>query len=451
MKVRAVFIAVFLACMSPGQLLRGADWPQWRGPTEDCVWRETGILEAFPADGLEVRWRQKIGSGYAGPAVAGGYVFVADRVLDPDAREKAFPEKNTRNHHYLRKIREGKERLLCLRESDGAILWTHQYECTYTTARAYATGPRCTPCVDEGKVYHLGAEGNLLCLNVQSGEVVWSKDFNDIPSFSVPTWGTSSHPYIDGETLFCIVGGEGTAVMAFDKRTGQERWRRLSSKAHGYSAPMIYTIHGQRQLVAWLAESINALDPETGDVSWSQPVKTYAGMAIGVPTLHDDSLFIMGFGGVSMALVPAADNRSVSVGWTGDRDKGVCGVFTPPMIHQGYIYAAGDSGILRCVDSRTGQRLWSTYDATAGGRKASWGNIFIVRNGEKFFLVNDAGQIILARMDEKGLTELSRAQLIEPDTKLGSRLVNWSHPAFANRGIYARNDKEIICASLSAE
>ena len=129
------------------------DWPQWLGPKRDGVWRETETIRSFPADGPKVRWRRQISSGYVGPAVAQGRVYVIDRVA-----ESGNPATEQRDH-YGRRNSAGTERVLCLRESDGEILWKHEYDCPYSVA--YPAGPRATPTVHQGKVYTLGTEGNI--------------------------------------------------------------------------------------------------------------------------------------------------------------------------------------------------------------------------------------------------------------------------------------------------
>ena len=135
--------------------LQAEDWPQWLGPQRDAVWRESGIIEKFPADGLKFRWRVPIGGGYTGPAVAKGRVFVMDRQLAKGATNPTSP--------WGRGEIPGSERVLCLNAADGRILWKHEYDCPYTVS--YSAGPRATPNVHDGKVYSLGAEGNLVGLD----------------------------------------------------------------------------------------------------------------------------------------------------------------------------------------------------------------------------------------------------------------------------------------------
>jgi hypothetical protein len=237
----------------------GNDWPQWLGPQRDAIWTETGILDKFPADGPSVRWRTKIGGGYAGPAVAGGRVYVTDRLL-PESRS------NPKDPFDRGKI-PGTERVLCLDETNGQILWKHEYDCPYDLS--YPAGPRATPVVHDGKVYTLGAIGHLFCLDAESGKVVWSRELKKDYGIETPLWGFAAHPLIDGQKLICLVGGEGSTAVAFDKDSGQEIWRALKAKEPGYCPPMIYEAGGKRQLIIWHPESINSLDPATGKLYWS--------------------------------------------------------------------------------------------------------------------------------------------------------------------------------------
>ncbi len=195
------------------------DWPQWLGPQRDGIWRESGIVSEFPKGGPTVRWRTPIGGGYTGPAVADGRVFVMDRRL-------AAGSSNPTNA-FNRNVIPGTERVLCLDESDGRIIWQHDYDCPYTVS--YAGGPRATPLVHGGKVYTLGAEGNLLCLDAAKGGVLWSRDFKKDFQVRTPTWGFAGHPLLDGQKLICLVGGEGSVAVAFDKDTGKDLWRALSA------------------------------------------------------------------------------------------------------------------------------------------------------------------------------------------------------------------------------
>src|SRR4051794_9405914 len=165
--LRSVYSVSLLTTLLLSTTARADDWPQWLGPQRDGVWRETGILEKFPKGGPKVLWRTPLGGGYAGPAVADGRVYVLDRVLDPGVKNPSNP--------FDRGSVAGQERVLCLDAASGKELWKHEYRTTYSIS--YPSGPRTTPVVRGGKVYTLGAMGDLLCLDAASGKVLWSKNF----------------------------------------------------------------------------------------------------------------------------------------------------------------------------------------------------------------------------------------------------------------------------------
>jgi outer membrane protein assembly factor BamB len=424
---------------------RADDWPQWLGPNRDSVWRETGIVEKFTAQGPPIRWRTAIGGGYAGPAVAGGRVYLIARQLAEGASNPANP--------FDRGIIRGTERVLCLNEPDGKELWKYEYDCPYTVS--YPAGPRVTPLINNGKVYSLGAEGNLVCLNAADGKVAWSHDLKKELNVQTPTWGFAGHPLIDGQRLICLAAGDGTTVMAYDKDTGKEIWRALSAKEPGYSSPVMIEAGGKKQLIVWHPESANALDPATGAVLWSEPVKSKAGMSIATPRKWNDSLFFTSFYNGSLMMRLAADKPGAAAVWRTEKASEtdttqLNAVMCTPFLQDGYIYGVCSYGQLRCVKADTGERVWETFEATTSGKPVRWANAFIVKNQDRFFLFNEKGDLIIAKFSPKGYEEVSRAHLLEPTGEAAGRAVLWSHPAYANRRIYARNDKEIICADLAA-
>jgi len=431
-----------LLCGSP---LLADEWPQWLGPKRDSVWRETGIVERFPDGGPPVRWRTAIGGGYSGPIVAGGHVYVTDRQLPKGAANPADP--------FQRSSIAGGERVLCLDERDGKVLWQHDYECAYTVS--YPAGPRVAPLVDGSRVYTLGAEGNLFCLDSLDGHIIWSREFKKDFGIKAPMWGFAGHPLLDGNRLICLVGGAGTTAVAFDKDTGKEIWRALSAAEPGYSSPMMLEAGGKRQLILLHAEAANSLDPATGEVFWSVPFQSRAGLSVATPRALGEWLFFTSFynGSLMLRLDPARPaaapvwkTQQVSETKTTHLNAIIC----TPFIEDDYLYGVCSYGQLRCLKIGTGERVWETFKATTSGDAVRWANAFIVKNGSRFFLFNEKGELIIARLTPLGYEEMSRAQLLETANGDPGRRVVWSHPAFANRRVYARNDKEIVCADLAA-
>jgi outer membrane protein assembly factor BamB len=425
--------------------LQADEWPQWLGPQRDAVWRETGIIEKFPADGLQFRWRVPIGGGFAGPAVADGRVYVTDRQLAKGAINPTNP--------FARGETSGSERVLCLNEGGGEIVWQHEYACPYTVS--YSSGPRTTPTVHDGRVYTLGTEGNLLCLDAEKGAVIWSRDFKKDFNLKTPLWGFAGHPLIDGKKLICLGGGEGSVAVAFDKDTGKELWRALSAKEPGYAPPMIYEFAGKRQLIIWHPEAVSGLDPDTGTVFWSYPVtpSVRSSMTIPTPRQSGEQLLLTSFYNGSLML--RVDSDKPALVWRSKKvsemdTDGLHSVMATPLLEGGYIYSPCSYGQFRCLKADTGERMWETFAPTAG-KSMRWGNAFIVKNGVRCFLFSETGDLIIAKLTPEKYEEISRAHLLDPTNPDPGRLVVWSHPAFAHKSVYARNDKEIVCVSLAAE
>jgi outer membrane protein assembly factor BamB len=419
---------IALALSSP---LLADDWPQWGGPQRDLVWREKGIVKTLPAGDLLPRvWATPIGEGYSGPAVADGKVYITDLVD--------------------RKAKSATERALCLDAATGKVLWTDAVPVEYGIA--YPAGPRATPVVDGDRVYIAGAVGDLACLEAATGKVIWKKSLTADYGANLPTWGLSASPLVDGNQLITLVGGKGGALLvSFDKRTGKELWKAIDCPEVGYVPPVIFTFGGVRQLIQWHPRAVTSLDPATGAVLWEVPFKAKVGLVISTPRQVGSRLFVTAFYNGPLMLDVAADGKGASVLWKGKSDSemktdGLHSIMSTPWMTETHLYGVCSYGQLRCLDAKTGERLWETRQPTGEGR---WWNAFIVPHEDRYFLHNEQGDLIIAAMTPEGYKELSRAKLIEPTRKVGTRMTIWSHPAFAMKSVFARNDKEIVRVDLS--
>ncbi len=410
--------------------LRGDEWPQWRGPTRDGVWRETGLVDKFAGPELKLRWREPIGSGYNGPTVADGRVYVTDRQTEPDQIERVH----------------------CLDWQTGKKLWTFAYACPYNSV-GYTAGPRAAVSIDDGRIYALGTMGHLHCLDAAKGTVLWKKEPGVDYSVRVPIWGIAAAPLVDGDRVIVQIGAaDGACLVALDKRTGAERWRSLDDPA-SYSAPVIIQQAGKRVLVCWTGANVAGLNPATGEVTWKYPFPP-AKMVINVPTpaIDGDRLFVTAFYDGALMLKLFQDEPRVEKIWRRQgaserKTDSLHAMISTPYLQGDYVYGVDSYGELRCLDARTGDRIWEDLTAVPNVR---WGTIHIVRNGDRTWLFNERGQLIIATLSPQGFHEISRTKLLEPTTEQLEQRggVCWSHPAYAYKHVFARNDREIVCASL---
>ena len=275
------------------------EWPQWMGPNRDNVWQEQGVLARFPESGPRVVWRVPIAGGYAGAAIAGGRVYVCDYVTDAEVKIANFE----------RKTSTGNERVLCLDEETGEVLWKHEYPVTYTIA--YPAGPRCTPTVYGGYVYTLGAEGDLLCFEATTGKVIWARDLKQDYATKAALWGWANHPLVDGDRLVCIVGTDVAHAAAFNLKTGAEVWRAGKAPEQGYVPPSIIEAAGVRQLVLVKPNGVYAVEPETGKLLWETPYDADNGSIIMTPVRSGDFLYVGGYQGKNLLLKLRGDTAGV--------------------------------------------------------------------------------------------------------------------------------------------
>jgi outer membrane protein assembly factor BamB len=426
------------------------DWPQYMGPGRNGVWAEKGVIDKIPKAGLKAKWRTPIAGGYAGPSVAGGRVYVHDFLTEDDVKGGSKPVPPT-------KALSGKERLHCLDAKTGKPLWKHEYDIVAKVS--YPAGPRATPTVASGHVYGLGMVGNLFCLDVKTGKPVWEKDLVKEYKTRVPMWGFCSHPLVVGDRLYVIVGGEGSVCVCFDRKTGKELWKALDAKEPGYSHPTIIEAGGKKQLIVWHAEAVNGLDPETGKVFWTVDLEPLYGMSIMAPQKSGNLLWAGGIGNKTLLLELAKDKpgaKELARGEAPLRGKPMTGTWLgpvnmTPLIEGDTIYGVDQPGTFLAVDLKTGKRLWHTWSPTTGTKEANSGTAFLIRNGPRHFLFSESGELVLAKLSREKYEELGRTKLVEPTGFAFGRNVVWSPPAFADRCIFVRNDKEAACFSLAAE
>ncbi len=409
----------------------GDDWPQWRGPTRDGVWREDGLLSSFPSEELELRWRVAVGQGYSSPTVAEGRVFVADKIEEPEDRERVH----------------------CFDADTGERIWSHDYSCDYAGI-GYDAGPRCSVLVHKGLAYSLGAAGDLFCFDAAEGDILWSHDLRAVYEIEMPIWGIAASPIVEGDLLIVPTSGKDACLVAFDLKTGEERWKSLSDRGN-YSAPIVIDQAGRRVLVCWTGDRVVGVAPATGKLIWEHPFPAHR-MPLGVaaPVLAGDFLFFTGFYDGSLLLRLDQKQPRVTEVWKRRgqnelRTDALHSIISTPVVLEDHIYGVDSYGQLRCLRLEDGERVWEDLTAVP---KARWSTIHLVQNRDITWMFNERGELIIGRLSPQGFEEISRSKLLEPTRgQLNQRAgVCWSHPAFSGKHVFARNDEELVCADLSA-
>ena len=445
---RWLALAAGFVLISSTTYLSAEDWPQWRGINRDAIWNETGVVERFPDDGLTVKWRAPVRGGFAGPAVADGRVFILDYQETAGSRTM-----------------DGHERLVVFDEETGTVLWQQEWPATYRNLQfKFATGPRAVPTVDEHRVYTLGAAGMLSCFDTETGDLLWRVDTVTDYDATVPVQGTSQAPIVEENLLIAAVGGEPDAkVVAFNKVTGDEVWRSLDNISEtGYSAPIIIDAGGARQLILWHATAITSLNPKTGEIYWNQDFTIGGGMAITTPVRSGRYLAVSQFFNGTMMLALNPDRPDARMLWKGrnrgelpDQTDSLHSIISTPIVVGDHLYGIGSYGELRGIDATNGERLWESDQMNEQDR---WATAYFVRHRDRYFVVNDSGELILARFNPDGYEEIDRTRLLRPTTRTRGgisgryrdRAVLWAHPAFANQHVVVRNDETVVRLSLAS-
>ena len=441
--VARCWIASGLMCLLVlATTLHAGDWPQWRGPQRDGVWRETGITDKLDVDGdgrIRLKWSAPIAAGYSQPTVAGDRVYVTDRVDEP----------------------EEIEHIHCFDFKTGEKQWSVGYAAEYTIS--YKSGPRAAVIIDgkgdAARAYALGGVGHLHCLNAATGEILWKRDLAREYRIDMPRWGVAAGPLIEDNLLVLHIGGENACVVALDKHNGAEVWRAVRDDA-SYAAPIVIDQAGQRVLVVYTANNLYGLDVSRGRELWSYAMpgsKWPISIATPVVTTHEDQRYIFTTNAhVGSALLRLhKDKPAITEVWRQQNAREADSLYSlipTPFIRKGYIYGTHNRGELRCLELRTGRQVWETHAAVTPARFATLHIVAQGETGSRVWIFNEHGELIIADLSPKGYRQVSRGTLLPPTQPgLPSRRggVTWAHPAFAHRHVIARNDEQLVCADLS--
>jgi outer membrane protein assembly factor BamB len=370
---------------------------------------------------------------------------------------------------------DGLERILCFDEETGARVWTHTYPSKYSVS--YPDGPRAAVTVADGRAYSLGTMGHLRCLDATSGEVLWEKNPNVDYEIWSPPFGVCTSPLVEDDLLIVQIGQKPDGcIVAWDKATGEERWRAFEDEP-SYSSPRIIEQAGRRVLVCWTGEHIAGLNPTNGEVYWTFPTPpNKVVINIADPVITGDRVFLSSFYDGSYMLYLTEDTPGIGLVWRREgrnerKTDALHAINSTPVLWKDHIYGADSYGEYRGLDAATGDRLFEDLSIVPRSR---WATVHTVRNGDRHWIFNEKGELIIAELTPEGVNQISRAQLISPtagqysgtysqvrkateasadtneqiSTFSQTSGVVWSHPAYANKHVFIRNDNWLVCADL---
>ncbi|MCP4311184.1 MAG: PQQ-binding-like beta-propeller repeat protein [Bacteroidetes bacterium] len=402
------------------------DWPQWRGPDRSGTWHNGPRIDSLTGKNVSRLWEAPVGSGYCGPTVANGLVYVMDLV-------------------------EGSERVVCIDSQNGKTEWVYSYPADYSVG--YPTGPRASVTISSDKAYAWGTMGHLHCLDAKTGKLLWKINTTEKYQCRIPIWGMASNPIVYDNLLIVQVGGvDGACMVGFNKDTGEEVWRALDDEA-SYSSPILISQAGEQVLACWTGGSITGLDPKNGSVHWSIPFKPLKTIInIPDPVYDPPYLFLSGFYDGSFLL--ELDQQSTSAkqlyhrrgASERDTDALHCCISTPT-IGGDFIYGIDSYGEARCLDLETGDRIWEDLTLVPSER---WGNVHMVKQGELVWGFNESGELLLGKFTPEGYRDLGRVLVIDP-VKISPNPrngVNWAHPAFSGNRVFVRSDSMLVCLQI---
>jgi outer membrane protein assembly factor BamB len=406
---RLPFPAIFVGLLG---LVTGvspaADWPQFRGPDRSGISPETGLPSAWPREGPPLIWEKKVGPGYSGPVVAGGRLILFHRVGDKEVVE-------------------------CLDAGSGKGRWQFSYPTAYVDDFGKGDGPRSTPVVAGNRVYTLGAEGMLTCLELDTGKKVWARPVNEDYRVRKNFFGVGTTPLVEGNLLLVNVGAPGAGIVAFAKDTGKEVWRATDDAA-SYSSPVAATIDGVRHVFFFTREGLVSLDPARGAVHFRKRwrARYAASVNAATPLVVKDLVFLSASYETGAVLLRVKKDGAEEV-WKGDNI--LSNHYETSIYHDGHLYGFDgrqESGArLRCVELLTGKVRWTNEDFGCGS--------MVLADG-KLLILSEKGDLVLVVSTPKAYRERARAKVLAGPCR--------APVALAGGRLYLRDDKRLLCLDL---
>jgi outer membrane protein assembly factor BamB len=394
------------------------DWPQWHGPTRDCRLPEGEPAPAsFPQD-LNAVWKIPVGGGFSSPVVAGGKLVY----LDENGRQEVA---------HLIEAKTGK------------AIWNVPLADRYEDE--WGAGPRSTPLMDGDRVYAQSCNGEFRCLGLGDGKIVWGtsfeKDFgvkflgSKANSGTAARRGNSGSCLVDGAGVIVPVGStDGATLVCFDKMNGKVNWKSGNDEA-AYSAPILATLAGFKQVVYLSADSLAGYALADGRILWRVPLKTDAKRHACSPVIVGDTITVNShtFGTICFKIVKAGDVLKAEQAW-GNKDLKI-NLATAVAVGDAFYNQGGNRDYVS-FDATTGAIKWA--QSGFGQGKKDYSSTIVA--GKNLLVLTEDGTLLLLKADSGKYSELSRAQVC------GN---TWSFPAYADGKLYVRDGRQLACYNLA--
>lgn len=399
-------------------------WPQWGGPNRNFIVDATGLADTWPASGPRVIWSRPLGTGHSAIVAAGGRLFTMYRAGNGRTRQGPW---------------EADEQVVALDAATGKTLWEHKYPARREDF-GFGAGPHSTPLLVGDRLFTIGTNKQMHAFDARSGRVLWSHDL--VKEFDAPSLlirpvvkaGYGCSPIAFRDTIICSVGGPGQSVMAFRQSDGSVAWKSgdfLVSEA----PPVLITFAGRQQLVFFAGGTVTALDPTDGALLWSYPHDPGNDLNIGTPLWGpDDILFVSSAykaGSRAIRLKQEGNATQPEELWFTNR---VRFMFLNAIRLGDYIYGTtGDFGpaFLTAVEVKTGRAAW---------QHRGFGRASLVYADGKAIIMDEDGDLALARLAPEGVTVLSQAKIFET--------TSWTVPTLVGTTLYARDRERIVALDL---
>lgn len=394
---------------------RGADWPQFLGPSRDLHASGEGLIDSFPEGGPRIVWKRSVGAGWSGPVVAGRKLILFHRLEDQEVIE-------------------------CLDTATGKSIWKTTYPASYRDDFGFEEGPRSTPAIDAkgSRVFALGADGHLSCFALDTGKQVWQIDTRRELKADKGFFGMVCSPLLEGNSVIVNLGGargknQGAGIAAFDQASGKLLWQATNHEA-GYSSPVTATIGEQRYLIDFTRAGLVAVEPSAGKVLWEIPFRArmHASVNAASPVVAGDLIFISASYGTGAALfqfTPAAPKEI----WRSD--EALSAHYATPVQHEGHLYGFDgrqEQGCnLRCIEFKSGKVKWNQEGFGAGTLMVA---------GNRLLILSEKGELTMASASPEKFNVIGKASVLPGECR--------AYPALADGLYFARDKDTLICVDL---